>query len=284
MLTTIQDLWEEGRKTLSLALFPEREEELLLIFLDILQIQRHELTLYRQQALTQAQQEQFFQIIHQRKTHKPLAYLLGYQYFYGYQFPVSEKTLIPRYDTEILVESVTKYFDSHKIFNVLDICTGTGIIALTLAKLFPKATVHGIDIVSQPFLNSQLALNLLEDRISFQCQDFLDPSSWEGQWECITSNPPYLNEQDIQALDKQVYDFEPHSALYADEGGLKFYRYIANFCDSHLKNGGYLFLEIDYKYQKIIDFFDPTFYETATIVQDLTNLPRVMIIRKKTFA
>lgn len=281
MLKTVQEIWEESQITLPLKDFPEREEELLLIFLEILQVNRHELTLYKNQQLTLQQQQQFYHIINERKTFKPLAYILGFQYFYGEKFPVSPETLIPRFDTEILVHSVTKYFSKQEKFKILDICTGTGVIALTLAKLFPQATIRGIDIVSQPFLQSQRSLNLLEDRISFIEQDFLNSNLWKGTWDCIVSNPPYLDEQDMSKLDKQVYHYEPHSALLAKEEGLQFYRLIAEYCDSHLTLGGYLFLEVDHKHEKIFSFFDNSIYELPILINDLSNLPRVLIIKKK---
>ncbi len=268
MQNKFQELLEYARANLPLDEFPEREEEIIRIFLDLLDIPRHELTLYKNQDIS-AIQDRFYQIISQRKTHKPLAYILGYSYFYGEKFIVSDETLIPRYDTEILVQSITKYYNPDQAFRVLDICTGTGIIALTLARLFKNATIKAIDICT----NIQKT-----DEIIFEQSDFLQKSTWSGEWDCIVSNPPYLDEDDMNALSKQVKDFEPRSALFAEEGGMIFYRHIAEFADKHLVDGGMIFLEVDHKYPQVIQLFNK--YKSPTIINDLAGLPRVLVFKK----
>ncbi len=272
MQKKLQDLREYANAILPLDEFPERDEEITRIFLDLLDIPRYELSLYKNQDVSSIE-ESFCQIISQRKTHKPLAYILGYSYFYGEKFPVSEETLIPRYDTEILVETITKHYDKEQEFRVLDICTGTGIIALTLARLFDKAIIKATDIVETPFYNS---LQYHKYDVDFQRGDFLDKSTWSGEWDCIVSNPPYLDEKDMLALSKQVKDFEPSRALFAEEDGLIFYRYIAEFADKHLAKKGKIFLEIDHKYPKIIKIFNK--YKNPTIINDLSGLPRVLVL------
>ncbi|MGL5956735.1 MAG: peptide chain release factor N(5)-glutamine methyltransferase [Brevinema sp.] len=278
MNNTVNELWDYGKKQLPLARFPERDEELTRIFLDLLGIPRHELSLYRNAPIPQ--QDRFYQIINERQTQKPLAYILGYSYFYGEKFPVSEETLIPRYDTEVLVDAVKQYYKPQQHLKILDIGTGTGAIALSLAKIFPNAFIKGIDLVEQPFRNSQRALKLEEDRIKFERIDFLKQNLQSETWDCIVSNPPYLDGYDMEQLEDQVKNFEPHTALYAEQGGLHFYQRIAEFARDFLAPTGVIFLEVDHKYQKVCDLFSD--YQQPLLIQDLSGLIRVLRLEKTT--
>ncbi len=236
---------------------PEKEEELIRIFMHVLNMERHEIILSKNTELGGEDAAEISALTAERKSGRPLAYILGYTYFYGMRFPVSEETLIPRYDTELLPESLQKYYKADEDFSMLDICTGTGIIALTAAVLFPRASIKALDIVEAPFYASQKYLSSIPgaERVQFERSDFLDRSTWRGEWDCICSNPPYLSAEDMDALDRQVADFEPASALYAEHGGLMFYEMIAEFSKKHLKRGGMLFLETDYKHKTVAELF-----------------------------
>ncbi|MGL4677038.1 MAG: peptide chain release factor N(5)-glutamine methyltransferase [Brevinema sp.] len=278
MNDTVNELWDYGKKQLPLDLFPERDEELIRIFLELLGISRHELSLYRNTVLPHP--ERFYHIIEERQTQKPLAYILGYCYFYGEKFPVSEETLIPRYDTEGLVDAIKQYYDPQRSLKILDIGTGTGVIALSLAKIFPNAFIKGIDLVGQAFKNSQRALQLEEERIVFEQMDFLKQTPPSEMWDCIVSNPPYLDESDMENLEDQVKNFEPHQALYAEQGGLIFYQKIAEFAIKFLAPRGTIFLEVDYKYQKVCHLFSTFGYEDPLLIRDLSGLVRVLQFEK----
>ena len=316
MKQTITQLLDYGRIQLAQDIFAEREEELLRILIDVLDMPKHEIFLNKNTEVSKDQHIRFEEIIQQRKTGKPLAYILGYSYFYQDKFPVSEQTLIPRYDTEILVELVKKYYlkrYNHNNFcqgntspdnsdqetsccansvqevsgqanvcRILDIGTGTGVIALSLHRIFPNAIIKGIDIFSEPFENSKKYLGISSQNVNVEKIDFLDESLWHklGEWDCIVSNPPYLDDHDMNVLDSHVKDFEPHSALYAEEGGMSFYSAIARFAKTHLVKGGIIFLEIDHKHNKVSQLFSETEYSYRELVNDLSGLPRVLILKK----
>ena len=312
MKQTITQLLDYGRLELAQDIFAEREEELLRILIDVLDMPKHEIFLNKNMEVSHDQYTRFEEIIQQRKTGKPLAYILGYSYFYQDKFPVSEQTLIPRYDTEILVELVKKYYLKRynqgeispdnfcqEVSNqanasdqvntvqeiscrILDIGTGTGAIALSLHRIFPNATIKGIDLFSEPFENSKKYLDISSQNVSVEKIDFLDESLWQGlgEWDCIVSNPPYLDDHDMNVLDSHVKDFEPHSALYAEEGGMSFYSAIARFAKTHLIKGGMIFLEIDHKHEKVSQLFSEEEYSYRELVNDLSGLPRVLILKK----
>ena len=327
MKQTITQLLDYGRLELAQDIFAEREEELLRILIDVLDMPKHEIFLNKNMEVSKDQYTRFEEIIQERKTGKPLAYILGYSYFYQDKFPVSEQTLIPRYDTEILVELVKKYYlkrynqgeispnnscyansDQGEISpdnfcqevsnqanasdqvntvqeiscRILDIGTGTGAIALSLHRIFPNATIKGIDLFSEPFENSKKYLDISSQNVSVEKIDFLDESLWQGlgEWDCIVSNPPYLDDHDMNVLDSHVKDFEPHSALYAEDGGMSFYSAIARFAKKYLVKGGMIFLEIDHKHKKVSQLFSEEEYSYRELVNDLSGLPRVLILKK----
>ena len=314
MKQTITQLLDYGRLELAQDIFAEREEELLRILIDVLDMPKHEIFLNKNMEVSHDQYTRFEEIIQERKTGKPLAYILGYSYFYQDKFPVSEQTLIPRYDTEILVELVKKYYlkrynqgetspnnscyayyaysdqvnavqevsCQENTCRILDIGTGTGAIALSLHRIFPNAIIKGIDIFSEPFENSKKYLGISSQNINVEKIDFLDETLWHklGEWDCIISNPPYLDDHDMNVLDSHVKDFEPHSALYAEEGGMSFYSAIARFAKKYLVKGGIIFLEIDHKHKKVSQLFSEDEYSYRELVNDLSGLPRVLILKK----
>jgi len=284
----LKDLIEYAENNLPLNKFPERKEEYLRILQDVLNIQKYQINLILNQEISQKTINQFVSLINERKTGKPLAYILGYTYFYQDKFPVSTKTLIPRYDTEHLIEAIRTSFHKDENINILDIGTGTGVIALSLFRIFPYAYILGIDIEDEPFKNSCKYLKINNPNISIKKKDFLNKKLWikdidlkEQKWDCIVSNPPYLNNYDMDVLDRMVKEYEPHTALFGGEDGLIFYRMINEYAIEYLKSDGLLVLEIDYKYKQISSIFSQENFISRKIINDYNNLPRVLVLRKK---
>ena len=178
---------------------------------------------------------------------KPLEYILGYVEFFGVKFWVNEHTLIPRPETEYMISALTEYLQESQLsdFVLLDIGTGSGAIALALAKNRPDWSVTAADI-------SQDALDLANENAKNQnLQIFLKKSDCfteiSEKYDIIVSNPPYISREDESEIGLNVLHSEPHLALFADEDGLAIYRRIAEDAKDYLKDGGKIYLEIGYK-------------------------------------
>lgn len=189
--------------------------------------------------------EQFVKgIFQQLAAHKPAQYIIGQADFYGMQLKVDERVLIPRPETEELVELILAENPETNL-SVLDIGTGSGAIALALAKNRPDWSVTAADI-------SQDALDLAKENAKNQnLQIFLKKSNCfteiSEKYDIIVSNPPYISREDESEVGLNVFHSEPHLALFADEDGLAIYRRIAEDAKDYLKDGGKIYLEIGYK-------------------------------------
>ena len=200
------------------------------------------------------EERQFVEEIYQQlATHKPAQYIIGYADFFGMQLTVDERVLIPRPETEELVELILAE-NPEEYLKVLDIGTGSGAIALALAKNRPDWSVTAVDI-------SQDALDLATENAKVQnLQIFLKKSDCfteiSEKYDIIVSNPPYISRKDESEVGLNVLHSEPHLALFADEDGLAIYRRIAEDAKEHLKDGGKIYLEIGYKQgQSVSDLF-----------------------------
>lgn len=280
VLVTLYEMFEYAREQLPLDEFPERDEEIIRIMEELFHCRKYEIFLNNNIVPLEQDVVNFKKFIQERKSKRPLAYILGYSYFYNQKFPVSEQTLIPRYDTEHVVETVRK--NAQHVSSILDICTGTGVIALCLHQLFHDKKILGLDIVEEPFQNSKDFLKISDPNISFKKMDFLNRSLWSelGFWDCIVSNPPYLDDFDMDVLDPHVKDHEPSTALYAGTDGMIFYEAIAEFAESYLNPNGIIVLEIDHKYQYVSALFSEQIFSYRELIYDYNDLPRVLLLKK----
>jgi release factor glutamine methyltransferase len=205
--------------------------------------------------LTCTQLEAIDLITERLKNNEPVQYVLGEAWFAGMKFKVNKNVLIPRPETEELVDWVIKESqksnpDSYrdKSQNILDVGTGSGCIPITIKKKLARASVSAIDICSEAlFVATENAIDHNTD-IDFILLDFLDEEKWRelGQFDIIVSNPPYVKQSETQTMHERVMNFEPHLALFVpDNDALVFYRKLADFSLTHLKPGGRLFVEIN---------------------------------------
>ena len=177
--------------------------------------------------------------------HEPLQYILGKARFHGHNFVVTPSTLIPRPETEQLVDMIIDQNPASDL-TVLDIGTGTGCIAISLARALKFAQVTGTDISPQALAVAQQNAKALKTQVKFVAQDILHCPAPAEAWDIIVSNPPYITEREKAAMKPNVLDYEPHSALFVpDNNPMLFYRPIAAFAQRALKNGGRLYLEIN---------------------------------------
>ena len=227
--------------------------------------------------LNSEQSQRLNDIINKRKTSYPLQYAIGEWEFYNLRLKVDERALIPRFETEIIVDYLIK--SSIKKESILDIGTGTGAIALSLAKNIEGSFVIGSDI-------EQKALSLAranKELTGIKNVDFIKSDLFkniEGKFDLIISNPPYINKKDYESLDKELY-FEPKSALYGGEDGLDFYKDIIKNSSNYLNDSGHLVFEIGYDQKEVLNklLSDQGFVNIENI-KDFNDFDRFIIAQK----
>jgi release factor glutamine methyltransferase len=222
--------------------------------------------------------------LERRLRHEPLQYITGSQEFYGLPFRVTPAVLIPRPETEHLVEAVLERLPHDQPLEVLDIGTGSGAIAIALATHLPHAVLTALDLSTAALEVAQsnaAALHVLH-RIHFAASDLLEvlaPGQKRGYFDAIVSNPPYVPATDAADLHPQVRDYEPASALFAGADGLDIYRKLIPQAYDALKPEGLLALEIGHDQREAIATLLRNWHEVQ-FVNDLQSIPRVALARR----
>lgn len=230
-------------------------------------------------------------ILEQLQQEIPIQYLLGKTSFYGLDFEVNENVLIPRPETEELVEWIiqsTKSEVGNTKLKVLDIGTGSGCIAISLAKNIPNATVFAIDVSEKALATARKNAKINEVKVTFLKKNILQTvslSAVEGlnqQFDIIVSNPPYVRELEKQEIKKNVLDNEPHLALFvADNDALIFYRKIAELAQESLSENGQLFFEINqYLGSEMIDLLEKMGFKNIELRKDIYGNDRMVFCKK----
>lgn len=215
--------------------------------------------------------EKINNIVSQRITGRPLWYCIGDTDFYGYKILVDERVLIPRPETELLVENALKYCDKDKV--VLDMCTGSGAIAVAVNKK-SNAKVVAVDFSDGAIELAKLNAKNNGADIEFIKSDMFNELG-ERKFDLIISNPPYIKTNDIENLQVEVKDFEPKMALDGGEDGYDFYRIIAKDAPLHLNKGGALLLECGIGQTETVKELLCGF-ETVEIIKDYENIDRIV--------
>lgn len=212
--------------------------------------------------------------IEKRKMHIPLQYIINKQNFYGLDFYVDESVLIPRYDTENIVDRIVKDCKENKCLSVLDLCTGSGCIAVCLNKNgFEK--VYAADISDKALAVAKHNANLNNADIIFLQSDLYENFPKEIRFDVIVSNPPYISTDKIAELETQVKDFEPKLALDGGKDGLDFYKKILKLSKDFINKSGRLYLEIGYDQAKeVVDLAKKEGYYNIQIIKDLSGRDR----------
>ncbi|MEW6162439.1 MAG: peptide chain release factor N(5)-glutamine methyltransferase [Nitrospirota bacterium] len=191
------------------------------------------------------------EFMERRSKREPLQYILGYVDFYGLKIKIGEGVLIPRPETELLVEEAIKIISNFEFrisnFKILDLCTGSGCLALALAKEFPDAQVYGIDIseVAIRYAKENAEINGIKN-VTFLKGSLFESIAQLVTFDLIVSNPPYIRRDDLKNLQPEVKDWEPIEALDGGEDGLDYYRAIIPEAKSYLKEGRCLILELGF--------------------------------------
>ena len=226
-------------------------------------------------------EEEFLELIEKRKNRMPIKYIIGETEFMGLNFIVQEGVLIPRGDTEILVEEVLKNIGEDEELKICDLCCGSGAIGIALAHFRNNIKVDCIDKFNVPQFTTlkNIEKNNLEDRVTFIRSDLLEEVILEDKkYDIIVSNPPYIKSSDIETLMKDVKDYEPQKALDGGEDGLVFYRRIVEQSKELLINKKILAFEIGYDQgEDVKELMISNGFLNVKIIKDLAGLDRVVI-------
>lgn len=258
-----------------------RDAELLL--LHVLKVDRATLLAYPTRFLTEQQLALYEDAIARRLLHEPVQYITGQQEFFGLPLKVTPATLIPRPETEHLVEAVLERLPADQPVRILDIGTGTGAIALALAAHLPLAQVTAVDLSAAALAvaRENTTNHHLEARVHLLMSDLLAGLPQDDQtsaFDVVVSNPPYIPESERSELHPQVRDYEPVEALFAGDLGLDIYRRLIPQAQAALKPGGLLALEIGHgQKDALAALFEG--WQDVTFVDDLQKIPRVALAR-----
>lgn len=269
------ELYEYGKAKLKEAEISEAELDARLLLEFICQTDRSTLFAHPDKEISQEEQKAYEAGIAKRSRHIPLQQITGTQNFMGFDFLVNEHVLIPRQDTEILVEDVMK--ELHDGMRLLDICTGSGCILLSLLKYSNDCEGVGADLSEEALKVAEENAKLLNvsEQTTFVCSDLF--SQVQGKFDIIVSNPPYIRTDIIETLMPEVREHEPRMALDGKEDGLYFYRRITEQAGKHLLRGGKLFFEIGYDQgQQVKDLMEANGFKEVEIRQDYARLDRVV--------
>lgn len=260
---------------------PRLTAELLLCH--VLDCRRIELYTSFDRLLTAAELAQFKSHLKRRLAHEPVQYIVGYTEFMGLRFEVDPRTLIPRPETELLVEQVIGHArEAHADrLRVLDIGTGSGNIAISLAKFLPGAEALGIDVSPHALESAgrNVRLHGVEERVKLMLLDiFREHDRLEsGLFDYVVSNPPYIPQAEVASLPAQVREYEPLLAVQVDGDGLAFFRSIATIARELLKKGGWLFLEIGFEqYNAVCAILSAGGYDRVEGTLDYGGILRVV--------
>jgi release factor glutamine methyltransferase len=247
-------------------------------------ISKKEVILEKEKRLSESELLQIIYAVKDLKKQKPLAYIFGEWLFYGLPLKVNQHTLIPRPETEELVQLVINENQSKKL-RILDIGTGSGCIAIALKKQLPESTVTAFDVSEEALITAKQNALLNEVEVTFKQVNILNASSIVEQFDVIVSNPPYIPIKDKEMMSKNVLDFEPHLALFVEnDNALLFYKAIAQFALTNLTKNGKLYLEIHENLgREVKSLFEKTGFETVKIINDMNGKNRIVSCLKKKF-
>lgn len=286
---TLQQLLTDGTERLKQAGVPDNALDARYLLLAVWDISLASFLAVRNKALPETEEElgrqaRYEELIRQRAGRIPLQYLTGEQEFMGLSFSVNSSVLIPRQDTETLVELVLEE-QKDRDLSILDMCTGSGCIAVSLARLGGYREVTALDISPEALkVAAGNAERLLaEYRGSFQLKesDMFEQLSADQKFDIIVSNPPYIPSEVIEGLEPEVKDHEPRLALDGRTDGLLFYRILAEQSGRYLKPGGFVYLEIGFdQAQEVERLFAEKGFKDFETVKDMAGLNRVFRAKK----
>lgn len=248
-----------------------------------LQYSRFEVSMSQDTMVSETNIARFEKVLLRLKAQEPIQYILGTTEFYGLTFKVNEHTLIPRPETEELVDWVlSNLHDQDSVLDILDIGTGSGCIAISLAKNSPRTRVSGIDISEKTLEVAQENAVKNQVLVSFCKKDILQTTALKNKYDVVVSNPPYVRQIEKKAMNANVLDYEPGVALFVpNEDPLLFYRKIARLAMMSLQTRGWLYFEINEYLSKEMDvLLKEIGFANIEIKKDFREVPRMIKCQK----
>lgn len=233
-----------------------------------------------EKVLSEEEDNLFLKLINERLNNRPIAYIVGNREFMGLDFYVQEGVLIPRPDTEILVEEVIEIGKNKDEIEILDIGTGSGAITVSLAKYLDNANLTSVDIseIALEVGKKNAISNNVDNKIEFIKSNLFTEIDKNKKFDIIVSNPPYIRKKDVETLESQVKDFEPYTALEGGEDGLDFYRKITEQAKLYLKENGVLAYEVGHdQSEDVSKLMEINGYTNIYTKKDLQGIDRVVI-------
>lgn len=255
--------------------FEEAKSDTLLLLEYMAGIKREDLFLKGDTELSLEKKAELLSALEKRLTHVPLQHITGFQNFMGLEIEVNEHVLIPRQDTEILVEEILKEGGSG--LNILDMCTGSGCILISLLHYMNDCRGVGADISFKALEIAKSNGKRLDSSADFVQSNLFENISQTEKFDIIVSNPPYIRSDVIKTLMEEVKYFEPVLALDGDKDGLKFYKEIIDESKKYLNRSGKLFFEIGYdQSEAVIRLMEVAGFTDISLFKDFSGLDRVV--------
>ena len=257
---------------------PRANAEILLA--EILKCKRLELYLAFDKPLAENEVQVYREAIRKRGLRIPLQYIVGNVEFYGLKLIVNENVLIPRPETELLVEKIINDSDKSTNLKILDIGVGSGNISLSILKKLPNSKVVAIDISESALdiANQNAEINSLQDRIEFRRFDIMnDNLNSLGMFDLIVSNPPYVSENDYESLEPELKNHEPKIALTDNSNGISFYKHIIEVSNQILYKTGKIYFELGVDQSaQVQEYFEQNNFTNIIITKDYSGIDRII--------
>ena len=257
---------------------PRANAEILLA--EILKCKRLELYLAFDKPLAENEVQVYREAIRKRGLRIPLQYIVGNVEFYGLKLIVNENVLIPRPESELLVEKIINDSDKSNNLKILDIGVGSGNISLSISKNLPNSKVVAIDISKSALdvANQNAEINSLQDRIEFRLFDFMnDDLNSLGKFDLIVSNPPYVSENDYESLEPELKNYEPKIALTDNSNGISFYKRIIEVSDQILGKHGKIYFELGMGQSiQVKNLFEQNGFKNILMTKDYSGIDRII--------
>jgi release factor glutamine methyltransferase len=262
--------------------FSEREALYLAnsLLMHYLKLSKHELLVKSGEVVREMNYNEIVQAAEKLIAGEPLQYVTGEEFFYGNIFMVNKHVLIPRPETEELVDLIVKENSNSNTFNILDVGTGSGCIAVSLSLVIAGSKVVAADISKKALAVAERNNRTLGANVEFKQLDILNESSWHelGAFDIIVSNPPYIPYHEKSLMEPNVLDYEPHLALFVnDADSLIFYRKIGDLASEKLNAGGNLYFECnEFNANQVAAMLESKGFESVEVVKDINNKDRIV--------